>query len=91
MFIEMTVEEAMKLCGKNTKVLVAVKNLENEEDTENVFVKKTKKDYDELFQDAKTVAALFDDFFKQLQLYNVKQDIYNVKSKGIQKTILLRI
>ncbi len=91
MFIEMTVEEAMKLCGKNAKVLVAVKNLENEEDTENVFVKKTKKDYDELFQDAKTVAALFDDFFKQLQLYNVKQDIYNVKSKGIQKTILLRI
>lgn len=91
MFIEMTVEEAMKLCGKNAKVLVAVKNLENEEDTENVFVKKTKKDYDELFQDAKTVAALFDDFFKQLQLYNVKQDIYNVKSKGVQKTILLRI
>ena len=91
MFIEMTVEEAVKLCGKNAKVLVAVKNLENEEDTENVFVKKTKKDYDELFQDAKTVAALFDDFFKQLQLYNVKQDIYNVKSKGIQKTILLRI
>lgn len=91
MFIEMTVEEALNLCGKNAKILVAVKNLENEEDTENIFVKKTKKDYDELFHDAKTVAALFDDFFKQLQLYNVKQDIYNVKSKGVQKTILLRI
>ncbi len=91
MFIEMTVEEAMKLCGKNAKVLVAVKNLEHEEDSESIFIKKSNKDYDEIFKDAKTVAALFDDFFKQLQLYNVKQDIYNIKPKGIQKTILLRI
>lgn len=91
MFIEMTVEEAQKLCKKNARVLVAIKDLENEEDTESIFVKKSRKDYDELFQDAKTVCATRDDFVKLLKLYTVKQDIYNVKPNGLQKTILLRI
>ena len=29
-YAEMTVEEAMKKCGKNAKVLVAIQNLEEE-------------------------------------------------------------
>ena len=76
-YAEMTVEEAMKKCGKNAKVLVAIQNLE-EENT------------DVIFENIKTVASLYDDFIKQLNLFTEKQDIYNIKPKGMQKIILLK-
>lgn len=88
-YAEMTVEEAMKKCGKNAKVLVAIQNLE-EENTDVIFVNKKREEYNELFEDIKTVASLYDDFIKQLNLFTEKQDIYNIKPKGMQKTILLK-
>ena len=37
-YIEMTLEEAVKECNKNTKVLVALQNLEEKDDTDVIFV-----------------------------------------------------
>lgn len=88
-YVEMTVEEAMKICNKNDKVLVAVQDLED--DNCNVtFVKKRKNDYGSLFEDVKTVASACDDFVKQLRLFTEKQNIYNIEPRGFQKIILLK-
>jgi len=38
-YVEMTVEEAMKRCNKNAKVLVAIQDLEKE-DTNAIFIRK---------------------------------------------------
>ena len=88
-YIEMTIEEAMKRCNKNKKVLVAVQDLEDE-NIDIVFVKKEKSEYEEIFEDVKTVASACDDFVKQLRLFTEKQNIYNVEPHGLQKIILLK-
>ena len=87
-YVEMTIEEAMKCCNKNAKVLVAVQNLEDD-DCNIIFVKKKKDEYDMLFNDVKTVASSCDDFVKQLKCFTEKQNIYNIKPNGFEKIILL--
>lgn len=90
MYIEMTIEEAMKKCNKNTKVLVAIQDLEKEDD-EIVFVQKKKREYDSIFEDAKTVLSMCDDFIKELNVFTEKQpDIYNIRPHGLQKIVLLK-
>lgn len=90
MYVEMTIEEAMKKCNKNTKVLVAIQNLEKEDD-EIVFVQKKKKEYGSIFEDAKTVLSMCDDFIKELNVFTEKQpDIYNIRPHGLQKIVLLK-
>lgn len=88
-YVEMTLEEAMKCCNKNSKVLVAIENLEKK-DCNTVFVQKNREDYDKMFEDVKTVASLHDDFMKQLRLFTERQDIYNIRPRGLQKTVLLK-
>ena len=89
-YVEMTIEEAMKRCNKNTKVLVAIQNLE-EDDTDVVFVPKRRKDYNSIFEDAKTVLSICDDFMKELNVFTEKQpDIYNIRPCGLQKIVLLK-
>lgn len=85
----MTVKEAKKRCKKNAKVLVAIQDLEDE-NVDVVFTCKKRGDYDELFEDVKTVASLCDEFVKQLNLFTEKQDIKNIRPFGIQKTVILR-
>ena len=87
-YIEMTIEEAMKRCNKNDKVLVAVQDLK-EDDVNVLFTKKRREDYENLFEDVKTVASLCDDFVKQLNLFTEKQNIYNIKPQGLKKIIIL--
>lgn len=90
MYVEMTIEEAMKKCNKNTKVLVAIQDLEKEDD-EIVFVQKKKREYDSIFEDAKTVLSMCDDFIKELNVFTEKQpDIYNIRPHGLQKIVLLK-
>ena len=89
-YVEMTIEEAMKKCNKNAKVLVAIQNLEEDDDIDVVFVPKRKEAYGEIFEDVKTVASICDDFINQLRLFTERQDIYNVKPRGLQKTVLLK-
>ena len=89
-YVEMTVEEAMKRCNKHDKVLVAVQNLE--EDSINVsFVPKRREEYPEMFKDIKTAVSFCDDFIKQLRLFTeVQGDIYNIRARGLQKTVMLK-
>lgn len=87
--VEMTVEEAMKVCGKQAKVLVAVQDLE-EENSNVQFVQKRKEECGQLFSDVETVASICDDFVKQLRCFTHKQDIKNIRPVGIQKIVLLR-
>lgn len=88
-YIEMSIEEAMKRCKKNTKILVATQDLTSN-DVDVIFVVKRENEYNEVFKDIKTVASLCDDFVKQLKLFTEKQDIRNIRPYGIQKTVLLR-
>lgn len=86
---EMTIEEAMKRCEKNTKVFVATQDL-TKDNVDIVFVSKRKNEYSGIFEDVKTVASLCDDFVKQLRLFTEKQDVRNIKPCGFQKIVLLR-
>ena len=89
-YIEMTLEEAVKECNKNTKVLVALQNLEEKDDTDAIFVTKKKEEYRKMFEDVKTAASLCDDFVRELSLFTERQDIRNIKPQGFQKIVLLR-
>ena len=88
-YVEMTIEEAMKRCNKNKKVLVAVQDLEDD-NVDIAFVQKGRNEYQTIFEDVKTVASACDDFVKQLRLFTEKQNIYNVEPRGVQKIILLK-
>lgn len=88
-YIEVSIEEAMKRCKKNTRVLVAEQDLENE-DCNIMFVSKGRKEYDDLFKDIQTAASLSDDLVKQLRLFTEHQDIPNIRPHGIQKIILIK-
>ena len=88
-YVEMTIEEAMKRCNKNKKVLVAVQDLEDD-NIDTVFVQKGRSEYQSMFEDVKTVASACDDFVKQLRLFTEKQNIYIIEPIGIQKIILLK-
>ena len=88
-YVEVSIEEAMKRCKKNAKVLVAVQDLEDD-NVDIVFVQKERNEYKTIFEDVKTVASACDDFVKQLRLFTEKQNIYNVEPRGAQKIILLK-
>lgn len=88
-YVEMTVEEAMKICNKHDKVLVAISNLE-EDDINERFMLKKREEYGELFQDIQTAVSICDDFIKQLRLFTEKHDIYNIRARGLQKTVMLK-
>lgn len=88
-YVEMSVEEAMKKCKKNARILVAVQDLA-EEDVDIVFIQKKGNDCKDIFEDVKTVASLCDDFISQLRLFTEQQDIQNIRPYGTQRTVLLR-
>ena len=88
-YVEMTIEEAMKRCNKNKKVLVAIQDLEDD-NVDTVFVQKERSEYQSMFEDVKTVASACDDFVKQLRLFTERQNIFNIEPKGILKIILLK-
>ena len=88
-YVEMTIEEAMKRCKKNAKVLVAEQDLEDD-NVDVVFIQKGRNEYQSMFEDVKTVASACDDFVKQLSLFTEKQNVCNIEPRGIQKIILLK-
>ena len=88
-YVEMTIEEAMRRCNKNKKVLVAVQDLEDD-NIDVVFVQKERNEYQTIFEDVKTVASACDDFVRQLRLFTEKQNIYSIEPRGLQKIILLK-
>ena len=88
-YVEVSIEEAMKRCKKNAKVLVAVQDLEDN-NVDVVFIQKGRNEYQSMFEDVKTVASACDDLVKQIRLFTEKQNIYNIEPRGIQKIILLK-
>lgn len=88
-YVEMSIEEAMKRCKKNAKILVATQDLADN-NADIIFVQKRGSDYKEVFQDVKTVASLCDDLVKQLNLFTEKQDIMNIRPYGTQRIVILR-
>lgn len=88
-YVEMSVEEAMKKCKKNAKILVAIQDL-TDESVDIVFVQKRGSDYKDVFEDVKTVASLCDDFISQFKLFTEKQDIRDIRPFGMLKTVMLR-
>ncbi len=88
-YVEMSIEEAMKKCKKNAKILVATQDL-TDSDPDIIFIQKNGNEYKEIFEDVKTVASLCDDFVRQLKLFTEKQDIRNIRPYGIQRIVLLK-
>ena len=88
-YVEISIEEAMKRCKKNAKVLVAEQDLENE-DCDIIFVTKGRKEYGDLFKGIQTAASLSDDLVKQLRLFTERQEIPNIRPHGIQKIVLIK-
>lgn len=89
-YVEMTTEEAIELLkkSKGKKVLVAIKDLENDDDA--VFYQKFKSDCESMIKEAQTVASACDDFVKQLDLFTAKQkNLFELTPHGCKKTILL--
>lgn len=89
-YIEMTIEEALEYNKGNKAqvVLVAVKDLEkNEGITE--FIRKSKKECEDIIRNAETIAKLHDEFISQLRVFTRKQiDLKNIKLCGRKSTIL---
>ena len=88
-YVEMTIEEAMKRCNKNKKVLVAIQDLEDD-NVDTVFVQKERSEYQSMFENVQTVASACDDFVKQLRLFTEKQNILKVEARGRQKIIMMK-
>ena len=86
----MTVDEAKILLGGRAKVLVAIQNLEDENDTDVQFTTRKREEYDKLFADVETVASICDDFVKQLRCFTAKQDVRNIRPVGVQKIVLFQ-
>lgn len=90
-YIEMTVEEAIKVLqkSKGKKVLVAIQNLEN--DNVTPFFPKLKSDCFLMIKEAETISSANDEFVRQLRLFTEKQrDLLNIDKIGLQKIILLK-
>ena len=88
-YVEISIEEAMRRCKKNAKVLVAEKDLE-QDDCNIEFIIKDRRDYRDLFKGIQTAASFTDDFMKQLSLFTEHQDIPNIRPHGVQKIVLLK-
>lgn len=88
--VEMTVEDALKVCGKQGKVLVAVQDMEQQSDDDIIFELKKREEYQKIFEDVVTVASQMDDLVKQLRCFTAKQDIRNIRPIGVQKIVLLK-
>lgn len=90
MYVEMTIKEALELNkgDKNSKVLVAVSNLEDDEVVN--FVKKTRRECDIIIKQAETIAHSCDEFMDSLMCYSEKQDIERIVPIGRISTILMR-
>lgn len=88
-YVEISIEEAMKRCKKNAKVLVAEQDLEKE-DCNIIFVSKEKSDYDKLFRNVQTAASISDELIEQLRLFTERQEIPNIEPRGVQKIVLIK-
>jgi len=90
-YVEMTTDEAIEVLrkSKGKKVLVAIKDLENDDDA--ILYQKLKSECEVMIKEARTVSSICDDFVKKLDLFTEKQRNFpDIKPNGLRQTILLR-
>ena len=89
-FIEVTIEQALALNkgDKNSKVLVAVNDLEKNEVA--AFVKKTRNECERIIKDAETLIQNCDEFMEYLMCYSERQNLKSIQPVGTLSTILVR-
>lgn len=90
-YVEMSIEEALKIFkGDVSKtVLVAVKDLEKDDDIQSfkkVGVSRCKR----IIKSSSTIIGIDDDLLKQLLLYSRKQNIQSIKPIGIMTRIVYK-
>lgn len=88
-YVEMSIEEALKIFkGDVSKtVLVAVKDLEKDDDIqpfEKVGISRCKR----IIKSSSTIIGIDDDLLKQLLLYSSKQNIQSIKPIGTMTRIV---
>lgn len=89
-YIEMTTDEAIEVLrkSKGKKVLVAIKDLEDNSDA--IFYQKLKSECELMIREAQTISSACDEFVKKLDLFTTKQNLFNIKNLGLCQTILLK-
>lgn len=89
-YVEVTIEQALEMNkgDKNSKVLVAINNLE--EDDVVAFVLKTRTECENIIKDAQTLVHNCDEFMDSLMCYSKRQeDIKSIRPVGVLSTILM--
>lgn len=89
-YVEVTIEQALEMNkgDKNSKVLVAVNNLE--ENDVVAFVRKTRTECENIIKDAQTLVHNCDDFMDSLMCYSKRQEnIKSIRPVGVLSTILM--
>ena len=89
-YIEVTIEQALEMNkgDKNSKVLVAINDLEKNDVAS--FVKKTRNECEKIIKDAETLVQNCDDFMECLMCYSERQDLRSIQPIGVLSTILVR-
>lgn len=89
-YVEVTIEQALEMNkgDKNSKVLVAINNLE--EDDVVAFVRKTRTECENIIRDAQTLVHNCDEFMDSLMCYSKRQEnIKSIRPVGVLSTILM--
>ena len=87
-YIEMSIDDAVKVLGETGMVLIAIQDLEHKKEALS-FVKKAKSECKELLTNAKTIIKQCDDFVREMDLFTTKQDdIFHIKPEGKEIIIL---
>lgn len=89
-YVEVTIEQALEMNkgDKNSKILVAVNNLE--ENDVVAFVRKTRTECENIIKDAQTLVHNCDDFMDSLMCYSKRQEnIKSIRPVGVLSTILM--
>lgn len=89
-YVEVTIEQALEMNkgDKNSNVLVAINNLE--EDDVVAFVRKTRTECENIIKDAQTLVHNCDDFMDSLMCYSKRQEnIKLIRPVGVLSTILM--
>lgn len=90
---EETIESAIELLrkSKGKKALVAIQDLEDQDDDVVAFYPKLKSECEEIINEAATIASVCDGFVHKLNTFTEKQrDLLDIQPKGKQSTILLK-
>lgn len=82
-YVEMTVDEALKLYGSNHKVLVAKQVLG--ENYISKFERKTYGECENIIRNSEALVRSLDDFIESIKVYSVRKDLE--QNKIIEKLI----